>query len=298
MFKFLRFFDRKRDLLKKALTHYVSKDMAKRISHSEVDLARGPDLVEATIIYTNLDGFAKPSDEVADPRKVSEILNGYFTRIAEHVGENQGTVIQFIGDSVLAVWGAPFPEPQHRIKAALSAWLIQQASAEPVLGHKLLTRIGVHSGEVLAGNVGSADRFEYTVIGDAVNLATRLERLNKYFGTRILISEATAAGLEGRFITRPLGFFRGVAKAKAICVHELVAPSNSGSLAPWLEVFATGVREYCEGRFDDAARSMLQVCDMRDGNDGPSRFYLQKIEEALESEKPEVWDGAIDFTLE
>src|SRR5205085_6306726 len=131
----------------------------------------------------------------------------YFTNTTQHVVENQGTIIKYIGDAVLAVWGAPLPDAEHPIKATRAAWRMHLASGKEVLGHKLITRVGIHTGEVLAGNLGSAYRFDYTVIGDAVNFAARLEALNKILGTRILISDATVSQLKGEFITRRLGEF-------------------------------------------------------------------------------------------
>lgn len=288
--------ERRRTRLRKAFGHYLSQDMADRIADANFDLTPGGEIVEATIIFTDLQGFTSLSENLGDPKKLSEVLIAYFTNTTQHVLENRGTIIKYIGDAVLAVWGAPLADPDHAMKATLAAWRMHEASEKEVLGHKLTTRVGVHTGEVLAGNLGSSFRFDYTVIGDAVNLASRLEGLNKYLGTRILLSDATASRSDKRFIMRRLGDFKVVGKDQAIGIHELLGPAGEENPMPWLDVFAAGVASFCHGDLDDAERHMSEVRNLRTGHDGPAEFYLEKIKLLRSEGLPLGWTGAIEIT--
>ena len=288
--------ERRRNKLRKAFGHYLSEDMADRIADANFDLTPGGEIVEATIIFTDLQGFTSLSENLGDPRKLSEVLIAYFTNTTQHVLENRGTIIKYIGDAVLAVWGAPLADPEHAMKATLAAWRMHEASEKEVLGHKLTTRVGVHTGEVLAGNLGSSFRFDYTVIGDAVNLASRLEGLNKYLGTRILLSDTTASRSDNRFIMRRLGDFKVVGKDQAIGIHELLGPVGEANPMPWLGIFARGVASFCRGDLDDAERHMHEVRNLRAGHDGPAEFYLEKIKLLRSEGLPPGWTGAIEIT--
>ena len=288
--------ERGRTKLRKAFGHYLSEDMADRIAEADFDLAPGGEVVEATIVFTDLQGFTHLSETIGDPRRVAEVLVAYFTNTTQHILENKGTIIKYIGDSVFAVWGAPLPDDDHAGKAALAAWQMHLASEKEVLGHKLTTRVGVHTGDVLAGNLGSAFRFDYTLIGDAVNFASRLEGLNKYLGTRILVSDATAARFAGRFLTRPLGEFKVVGKDQSVGVLELLGPVDQALSMPWLETFAAGVAAFCRGHLEEAERCMRAVLEQRGGYDGPADYYLEKIKELHRDGLPPGWTGTMEFT--
>lgn len=197
---------------------------------------------------------------------------------------------------MFAVWGAPLPDGDHTGKAALAAWQMHIASEKEVLGHRLTTRVGVHTGEVLAGNLGSAYRFDYTLIGDAANFASRLEGLNKYLGTRILVSDATASRFAGRFLTRRLGEFKVVGKEQGVGIHELLGPSDEVQPMPWLDTFAAGIAAFCRGELEEAGRCMRAVGDQRGGHDGPADYYLEKIQELQRDGLPPGWAGTMEFT--
>ena len=146
-------------------------------------------------------------------------------------------MIKFIGDAIFAAWGAPIIDPLAPLKAARAAWHLSQNDSLVVEGVNLKTRIGVHFGEVVAGNIGSRKRVDYTMIGDAVNLAARLEGLNKMFGTRILISEDVESRLNGEFHTRKLGSFRVKGRKEPTAVFELVGPVAEIEKPKWSEVY-------------------------------------------------------------
>ena len=288
--------ERGRSKLRKAFGHYLSEDMADRIADADFDLEPGGEVVEATIVFTDLQGFTQLSETIGDPKKVAEVLVSYFTNTTQHILENKGTIIKYIGDSVFAVWGAPLPDEDHAGKATLAAWKMHLASEKVVLGHHLTTRVGVHTGEVLAGNLGSAYRFDYTLIGDAVNFASRLEGLNKYLGTQVLVSDATARRFAGRFLTRRLGEFKVAGKDHCVGVHELLGPSDEVQPMPWLDTFAAGVAAFCHGELEEAERRMRAVCEQRGGHDGPAEYYLTKIKELNRDGLPAGWAGTMELT--
>ncbi|MBA3651641.1 MAG: adenylate/guanylate cyclase domain-containing protein [Chthoniobacterales bacterium] len=163
-------------------------------------------------------------------------------------------------------------------------------------GKKLRTRVGVHSGKVLAGNLGSSFRFDYTMIGDTTNFASRLESLNKYLGTQVLISEAVRAQLDGKFITRRLGEFQVAGKRHSVVIHELLCrcEAENGEGA-WIKIFEEGLDNFREGSFSDAAEFMRRTSQLRDSSDGPAEFYLRKIA-TLSEKQTENWNGIIELS--
>jgi len=163
---------------------------------------------------------------------VGQFLNRYFTEMTKIVLEHKGTIDKFMGDAVMAFWGAPVPDADHAAQACRAAAAMQarmrslrEEMKEEGLP-ELFVRIGIHTGEVIAGNMGSSELFSYTVVGDAVNLASRLEGANKELGTSILISRAVYEKAAPGLRTRPLGKITGTGKAAEIEVFELLGTAG------------------------------------------------------------------------
>ena len=287
---------RRRKELRKAFGFYLSPEMADRIANSDFDLRPGGKVVEATVLFTDLENFTTLSENL-DPAEVSQILIDYFETTTRCVLGNKGTIIKYVGDAVMAAWGAPIDEPAHAIRAAEAACDLRSMTDLEVRGKKLHTRIGVHSGKVLAGNLGSSFRFDYTMIGDATNFASRLESLNKYLGTQALISEAVRSQLEDRFITRQLGEFRVAGKTRSVIIHELICRRDGESGEHnWIGVFEKGLSSFRAGDFTRARDFLNQTREMRGGFDGPAVFYLKKIG-ALETDgHSENWTGVVELS--
>ena len=247
------------------------------------------------MLFTDLEGFTPLTEELRNPELMTQVLLKYFAQTTAPILQNEGTVINFVGDAVTAVWGAPLAEPDHARKAALAAWRLHQSARIEVDGHKLRTRVGLHTGRVLAGNVGSEERFDYAVIGDPVNFASRLEGLNKYFGTNVLISDAIRQKLGDEFIARRLGEFRVVGKKDSCVIHEFLGPASDVVKADWCVVFEKGVEAFRSGDLAGAERHMRETLAIRDGSDGPAQFYLTRIANLQNGPLPADWDGIIGF---
>ena len=198
---------REREFLRETFGKYVSPEVRDEILSGRLSLegqAR-----EVTILFADLRDFT-PWVEATDPRDVVRELNGYFTEMNEAIRRHRGLVLQFIGDEIEAVFGAPVADPTHAEMALRAALEMRerlsrlnaerQRAAKPPLRHG----IGIHTGRVLAGNIGSAERLSYALVGDPVNLASRIQDLNKQFGSDILVSGTTRTLLDGRFVLSPL----------------------------------------------------------------------------------------------
>ena len=286
---------RRRKELRSAFGFYLSPQMADKIGNSDFDLRPGGEIVEATVIFTDLENFTTLSEDL-DPSEVSAILIAYFEQTTRCILERKGTIIKYVGDAVMAAWGAPIHEPAHAICAAEAACDLRALTEIEVRGRKLRTRIGVNSGKVLAGNLGSSFRFDYTMIGDTTNFASRLESLNKYLGTQILISEAVRERLDNKFVTRGLGEFRVAGKVHSVRIHELLGrnAADSGERA-WIDAFEAGLELFKAGKFSNAAEWMNRTCQLRGGSDGPAQFYLRKIA-VLRSQDVKNWNGIIELS--
>jgi class 3 adenylate cyclase len=235
------------------------------------------------------------------PEELAEHLRPYFKGMTTTVLRNHGTIDKYIGDAIMAFWGAPHPLEGHAVLACRAALQCQQylltlnkewsEKGIPVLK----TRIGLNTGEVIVGNFGYEDRLNYTVMGDNVNLASRMEAINKYYGTGILISENTYARVADSFETRRIDVVVMKGKTQGVAVHELVA--EKGDLSDvgkeLLDLFNAGSDLYL-GRQWDKASALFEETLRRRPDDTPSQILLRRCQECLRNPPPEDWTGAVD----
>ena len=193
---------REREVIRETLGRFVPTDVAMTLLSDGGELA--PEQAEATVLFCDLEGFTALT-ETLGPAGIVELLNEYFEEMVEILERYRGVVTQFQGDAILATFNVPVPDPAHAANALRAAVEMQSAvRSRTFAGHGIGNRVGINTGQLVAGAVGAKGRLTYTVHGDAVNLAARLEALNKELGTRILISQATAAQVEG-FDLRAMG---------------------------------------------------------------------------------------------
>ncbi len=211
------------------LSRFVPQEVAERVISSEEGAITGKgEVSECTILFTDIEGFTSISETVP-PERLIEALNKYFTLIAGPIGEYGGVISQFQGDALLATFNVPKPDANHAANAVRAALAIQRVLDGVEFGEGIVfnTRIGINTGMVVGGLVGSGDRVGYTVHGDQVNLTARLEQLNKDFGTRIIVSDSTRAKLpEDEFSCRELGETSVRGLNRAVRIYTVEAPSE------------------------------------------------------------------------
>ncbi|WP_193212564.1 adenylate/guanylate cyclase domain-containing protein [Luteolibacter marinus] len=277
--------------LREAFAKYVSPEMLDQLKAQGFRMKTGGEKVEAAVVFTDLANFTDMCERVGDPEKIVATLNDYFERTTCHIFDHDGVVIKFIGDAILAVWGAPLPEPDAALKAARAAWKLSRDASLDIHGTTLGTRIGVHFGELVAGNIGSSRRVDYTLIGDPVNLAARLESLNKMLGTKILVSGEVRERIGDEFHTRMVGWFKVKGRREATVIHELLGQSADGPRPGWVGTYDQAQAALQANDPGRARELFQQVVAERHGEDGSSRFFLQR----LDSGDP-VRDGYVEMT--
>lgn len=209
---------RERDALKRALARYVSREVAEEVLAGGEPVLKGTKK-DVTILIADIRNFTAISAALP-PEVLVSMLNTFFARMIEHIFANRGTLDKFLGDGCLAIFGAPVDDPGHHRQAVLAAQSMLAAaadlSAEFTREHGIELRIGIalHAGEAIVGNVGSEDRIEYTAIGDTVNVTSRVEALNKEYGTKLLVTEEVVQGAGSDLAFRQVGetMLRGVSK--------------------------------------------------------------------------------------
>jgi adenylate cyclase len=290
---------REREKIRRAFAFYLSPSMIRRITDSPGRLNLGGEEVMGTAMFTDIKGFTSIAEGMTAP-ETAALLNDYFSVATGHVFDTGGTLIKYIGDAIFAIWGAPLPMNDHAspaCRAAVGMTRLGQSLGDRPAG-RLVTRVGVHTGSMLVGNLGSSQRFDYTAIGDTVNLAARLEGINKPFGTRALASGETIAATDGSLVSRLIGQVQVVGRGKPVAVHELLGMAGEATTpdARAIERFGRALDDYRARRFREAAQGFEEVRRMCGGQDGPSEFYLGVIAGFEASPPPSDWDGVIRLT--
>lgn len=292
--------DREKLKMQTTWSRYMSPKLVDLLIQDQAVLTAGNR--EVTVFFSDLVKFTSLSEQFP-PKELVELLNVYFSVMTDILFKYDLTFDKYIGDCIMAYGNAPFEQPGHALAACRAA--LEQVAALPSLHKKFADRrwppidfrIGIHTGTVLYGDLGSYTRSNYTVMGDTVNLASRLEGVNKMFGTRILISESTFQAAQAEIEARELDFIRVEGKKQPIRVYELAARKNA--LSPEkrqaFAVFADALRLYRERRFKDAQAEFLRVATLVP-NDQPAAVYFKRCEQFLRTEPPRDWDGVFVMT--
>ncbi|MDR1127878.1 MAG: adenylate/guanylate cyclase domain-containing protein, partial [Treponema sp.] len=317
-----------RRFIKSAFSQYLSPAVIERIIADPSQLKLGGEKRDMTAIFTDIRSFSTISEALGDPAKLVELLNFYLTRMSNIILENHGTIDKYEGDAIIAFFGAPVHMPNHADLACRSAVLMKKAEAainREVLEQNLITgavmeamvqkgilkskddpsplytRLGINSGEMVVGNMGTPNKMDYTIMGNAVNLAARLEGVNKQYNTGgILISEYTREKIGDGFITRPLSRVRVVGVNTPLRLYELLdlgedAPSPLTDMIPrWERGFAA----YEERNFAEALNFFRPIYSGNSG-DRTAKLYIDRCEKYLSAPPPdEKWDDGVDNLTE
>jgi adenylate cyclase len=280
--------------IKEAFRHYLPEDVVDQVAKNIFDVGSSHKIVYGICLSTDAEQYTALSETMA-PEELGKFMNKYYEMVFRPIRQHGGIVSDVKGDSILALWVAGHPEATLRYKACLAALDIEGAiNRFKQYSHtvQLPTRIGLHSGNILLGSVGAIDHYEYRPIGDIVNTATRMEGLNKYTGTRILVSEEVIDQLGG-FLTREIGTFFLAGKSKPVVVHELVCQKEecSEKQRNICAIFAEALDAFRRQSWDRAKEKFL-TC-IKYGDDGPSRFYLGLCEHYKNNPPGGSWDGVI-----
>jgi adenylate cyclase len=287
---------RERRLIKRAFQHYVAPAIVDRMLNDPSKLKLGGEQYEVTVLFSDLEGFTTLGERLT-PAQLGAHLGEYFQAMLDVLLPQQGTLDKLIGDSIMMYFGCPLPDREHQIHACRGALAMQRrmAALNEQWGRdslpRLRTRIGINSGPVVAGNMGTTTIFNYTILGDCVNLASRLEGVNKEYGTSIIVGEDTWRHVHGAFDGRELDWIRVKGRTAPVAIYELA--DEAGALdARRVEVFGwfgEGLRLYRDQRWREAAEAFRRALAI-DPLDGPSLRFMERSV-SYERQPPAVWDG-------
>ncbi len=282
---------RKRRAIRKAFGQYLSPEVVTEIAKDPENVRLGGEENIVTIFFSDIANFTTTA-ETMSPSELVALLNRYLTEVSSIIVGHEGTLDKYIGDAVMAFWGAPLKLEDHAALAVLTALEVQE---KLVAFPELPTRIGIHTGQAVVGNIGSDMRFNYTAIGDTVNLASRLEGVNKQFGTRIIISETTYARVGTAIEARQIGRVRVKGRAEPIAIYEPLCPKGmlDDAQRARQETFADGMEQFFAGNFEAAHK----IFDGLRGEEDPVVATYRTICDRFKCEPPpEPFDGVITFT--
>jgi len=285
---------RQKAYIKGAFKHYLSPAVIERLIEDPSSLALGGEKRLLTIFFSDLEGFSSFSEKLG-PVELTGLLNDYLTAMTDIILEEGGTLDKYVGDAVIAFWNAPLAQPDHAQRALRAAVRCQETLSRlreglrERYGALLRMRIGLNTGEVVVGNMGSRERFDYTMLGDAANLASRLEGANKAFGTYTMVSETAWEASGGVFPGRCLGRIKVVGRARPIGVFEPLGGEGAAA-PPGAEAFAAGLEACRKGDWAGAAELFSSLPD-----DPAAAAYLAKVR-ALAGRGPDAWDGVWNLT--
>jgi adenylate cyclase len=285
---------REKRWLRQALGRYLAPAVVETIIASPEHLQLGGEEVEGTVLFADLAGFTGLSENL-QPQELIKLLNEYFSPLTQIIQEHQGTLDKYIGDAIMAFWGAPLPLADHALRAC-RAVLQMRAVIQHLQGAwqsrglpPLHTRIGLHSGPLIAGNVGSRERFDYTILGDTVNLASRLEGVNKVYGTETLLSETCFRQVGGQFLLREIDLVQVKGRQQPLKIYELLG--EPADPAPeWLTLFAEGLQCYRVGQWDQAEDYFRTVLRLQP-SDPAAEVFLHRINFFRQQPPPPHWQG-------
>lgn len=282
--------EKKNRYLKKAFSSYVSPELVTEIIKNPDRLHLGGEKKEITVLFSDIRGFTGISEKLA-PDMLVQLLNEYLGPMTRVVLKNKGTLDKYIGDAIMAIFNAPLDVADHPEKACKSAieMMVELEKIDGAFKAKGMPAIdigiGINTGYAVVGNMGADMRFDYTAIGDTVNLASRLEGQNKYYGTHIIISEFTAAKVKDKFVMREIDLLQVMGKEKPVAVSELMA-EHQADLA---EKFSGALKFYRTKDFQKALDIFTALAGKY--NDAVSRLYSERCEEFIKIAPPPEWDG-------
>jgi adenylate cyclase len=277
---------------------YVPRDVVRAVLRSGEKAVLGGKTKVVTVFFSDLAGFTTLSEKMS-PAALVDLLGVYFDEMAGIISQHGGTVDKFIGDAIMAFWNAPGDDPEHATNACLAALdcarrLEELKASDPNMA-ALSARIGVATGEVLVGNIGSHERLNYTVMGDTANLASRLEGLNKAYGSVILVNATTYATAKARVVMRAVDIVAVKGKSEGVRVYEPLAEIGDDVAEKRARLADTALEAYVGQRFEEARAAYAAMLAMAP-KDEAARTMAARVERYAASPPPAGWTGVAVMT--
>jgi class 3 adenylate cyclase len=257
-----------------------------------------------TAVFTDVKDFSVVSEKL-DPEDLVSLLNRYLSAMSDIILTEKGTIDKYEGDAIIAFFGAPLVLEDHALRACISAITMKRFEAElnkTIMEQKLspaplLTRIGINTGNMVVGTMGTQNKMNYTIMGNAVNLASRLEGVNKQYGTWILASDDTVRETGERLLTRKLDRVRVVGINEPVRLHELIDTMEdaSGNQHKLVQIFQAALERFEQHDWNQAAAGFKEALALK-ANDTPSQMYLQRCVNFMQKPPQDGWDGVYNLT--
>jgi adenylate cyclase len=293
--------EREKKKIRGAFQYYLTASVINEMLKDPTKLKLGGDKKDLSVLFSDIRGFTTISEKLT-PEELVHLLNEYLTAMTNIVFQYDGLLDKYMGDAIMAVFGAPLSQPDHAQRACLTAlgmlselqrlqkkW---QEEGRPILN----IGIGINTGDMVVGNMGSEMRFDYTVMGDNVNLGSRLEGINKEYGSNIVISEFTYNAIKEAMCCRELDYVRVKGKKLPVRIYELLDEKKNEN--KWKELitnFEEGLTLYRAARWDEAIDIFQKALSIRP-EDGASRLYIERCRNLKEEPPAQPWDGVFTMT--
>jgi len=289
--------DRKRRFFLKALGQYLSPAVADQLARNPGLLQINSERREMTVMFSDIAGFTDLSEKL-EAEALKRLLNFYLEEMSSQVLAQNGTLDKYVGDAIMSFWNAPLPQPDHAIRACRAALAKhrREIAIAPDLkrlggGDNMHTRLGINTGIMAVGNMGCSQKFNYSVLGDSVNLASRLEGTNKMYGTSIIVSESTADRVRDHFLIRKIDVIRVKGKLKPVAIFELMGELPGNPETVWLaSTYNQALEAYQRQNWDESEKIILAIRE-KFPEDGPCRTLSNRISHFRHEPPPPDWDG-------
>jgi class 3 adenylate cyclase len=290
--------------MRTAFSTYLSEDVVEEIISDPARLQLGGINRHMTALFSDIKGFTGIAEKLA-PSHLVDLLNHYLSTMSDVILEEKGTIDKYQGDAIVSFFGAPLELDDHALRACTAGIVMRRMETEinkyvlekGISPSPLLTRIGINTGEMVVGNMGTQKKMNYTIISNAVNLASRLEGVNKVYGTWILAADSTIQETKGKLLTRRLDYVKVVGINEAVRIHEILELKSDASDALFEQVylFHKALDLFEARNWKDAEASFNEVLKLYP-NDGPSLLYVDRCRQYMENPPAADWDGCLNLT--
>jgi class 3 adenylate cyclase len=290
--------------MRHAFSTYLSEDVVEEVISDPTRMQLGGVNRHMTALFSDIKGFTGIAEKLT-PGHLVDLLNHYLSTMSDIILEQKGTIDKYQGDSIVSFFGAPLELDDHALRACTAGIMMKRIENDVnryvlekgISPSPLLTRVGINTGEMVVGNMGTQKKMNYTIISNAVNLASRLEGVNKAYGTWVLASDSTIQETKGKLLTRRLDRVRVVGINEVVRIHEILELKSDASDALFEQVylFHKAMDLYEARNWKDALDAFNQVLKLYP-NDGPSPAYLERCRQYLESPPGDDWDGIVNLT--